>query len=143
MRVTRRSGTACPAIVKKPMSEQAVSTARATAARSAGELSRNGVRSITGTVVSIAGRLPLGASGELERVLQDVVGVGAGQPLAALAVARYHRLEERAVLGHARLDALGQVERAEAKHQDLRVDVLEQAGERPVAGGPEKDRKST
>src|SRR4029453_11270840 len=137
MRVTRPSGMPCPAIVKKPMSVQAVSTARATAARSAGEPSPNGLRSITGTVVSIAGRLPLGASGELERVLQDVVGVGAGEPLAALAVARYYRLEERAGLGPARLHALGEVEGAEAEHQDLRVDVLEQAGERPVAGGPE------
>jgi hypothetical protein len=60
--------------------------------------------------MSIFGRLLLGASGELERVLQDVIGVGAGQPLAALSVAGHHRLEEGAVLGHARLDALGQVE---------------------------------
>src|SRR6266849_1605594 len=137
MRVTRGSGTPWPAIVKKPISVQAAFTACAIAARSPGVRAVKGARSMTGTVVSMASPARLAPARELERVLQHVVRVGTSQALAPLGVAGQHRLEDLAVLGHARLDPLGQVEGPQAQDEDLRVDVLEQPAQHRI---PRRDQ---
>ena len=60
MRSTSAAGTPWPAIVKKPMSVQAASTARTTASRSSGRAGSargsKGAMSMTGTVVCTVAR---------------------------------------------------------------------------------------
>ena len=75
--------------------------------------------------------------GELEGVGEHVVRVGARQALRAVGVARGDGGEDRAVLGHARGQSLGQIERPEPQHEDLRVDVLEKLAQHLVPRGGE------
>jgi hypothetical protein len=74
---------------------------------------------------------------ELEGVGEHVVRVGARQVLRAVGIARGDGGEDGAVLGHARGEPLGQIERAEPQHQDLRIDGLEELAQHLVASGGE------
>src|SRR5688572_19560501 len=82
-------------------------------------------------------RRRLGAAREREGIREHVIRVGARQMLRAARVAGGDGGADRAVLGHARGEPLGQIERAQPQHEDLRVDVLEELAQDLVAGGGE------